>query len=245
MRDPGEAYNSLTMHQINKSKIKLFGKSRTPNIDTDSKRLIEFIKPKHFPRKLFEDMLQGRRSLVDAETNEPVQLATNMYTAMATPLAPFVDVEDPRKESEKTTPPWMVPIVNVRLGTRTFKLLVDTGSTGSLVTKSMLQLQHRTFAIPKFKIGGLGGGVSQPIAALSTNLELLDQKLNTKFTGPFIACVFDELSTKGFDGILGMDFLLHHGFSVDLQKGQLTKDGEKICSLENLPTSARTFLAFL
>ena len=136
--------------------------------------------------------------------------------------------------------PILMPLIHLYIGGKMYRFLLDTGSSMCLLPQSILPADTPIQPVP-FKITGVSGKAITPVGRANLVIDLVSNQKN-KETIPCTmqACVFSQLPIQGADGIIGMDFLMHHGFSIDLSNKLLTRWNKEICKIENLDVPAST-----
>jgi hypothetical protein len=175
---------------------------------------------------------KGALSIIECFSCMPISLTDEIQSIISNTM------------SALSPSPFLMPLINVYINGRVYKFLLDTGSSLSLMPLALLPATSKLENI-KFKISGVTGQSITPIGRARIQI-MLDASTTRKpkyVPCSMDVCVFSELPINGADGILGMDFLVRHGFSIDLQKKQLIRNRERICRIENLDVPASDIYA--
>jgi hypothetical protein len=135
--------------------------------------------------------------------------------------------------------PVLMPLIHLEIGGRMCKFLLDTGSSMCLLPQHLLP-KNTPIEKVSFKITGVSGKTITPVGKANIVVHLQSHKKQDTIPCAMQVCVFNELPIQGADGILGMDFLMHHGFSINLPKKKLVRWDNEICKIENLDVPAQT-----
>ena len=169
-----------------------------------------------------------------AQENDAITEKTRNCPKKKRKLTPLVEnvPEKPAYTAEVDMLP--MPIVIAEMNGENYRLLLDTGSTTSLLPTKMFP-EGTTYNPVRYKITGVSGNTITPIGVKNCTFNLIDQKRNKIIPHDVnSASVFKNLPIKGADGILGMDFILDHQLTLDMGNQRILKNGKHVCQLEQM-----------